>query len=123
MPNTLIIDTNDFSSFVQWKVDRLEKTRKVYGPNTLQDIDGNKYPDLLADKIDPGFLLRPLPSTMLQMLYNIMKRETVTLTYTSFSSGETRTITAIPNDFELRYACTGWNGEIYQGTAITFEEC
>ena len=123
MANTLIINnTLDLSNYVQWKVDRLEQTRKVYGPNELKDIDGTKYPDLIANKIDPGFLLRPMPDTMLRSIYAVMRQETVTVTYTSFNDANTRTIQAIPHDMQLKYACEGWDGHIYEGTAITFEE-
>lgn len=122
MAKTLILGGVDFSAYVQWEVDRLEKTRKVYGPNGLVDIDGNEYPDLLANKIDPGWLLKPLPASMLQTLYEVMRQETISATYTSFSSNADITTELIPQDFQLRYACEAWNGSIYQGTAITFRE-
>jgi len=122
MANTLIINTLDLSNYVQWTVDQLERTRKIYGPNNLVDIDGNEYPDLIANKIDPGYLLKPLPASVLQTLYNVMKQDVVTLTCTSFSTNTTRTFQAIPQDMELKYACEAWNGRIYQGTAITFKE-
>lgn len=122
MANTLIIDGVDFSSYVQWQVDRLETTRKVYGPNNLIDIDGKEYPDLIANKIDPGFLLKPLPKSMLQTLYTIMRHDVVTMTHTTFSANDTRTIEAIPQDMQLKYACQAWNGDVYEGTAITFKE-
>lgn len=122
MDKTFILNGIDFSEYVQWQVDRLEKTRKVYGPNNLIDIDGTEYPDLIANKIDPGFLLKPLPKSMLQSLYQIMQLPTVTITYTSFSSSSDVTATVIPQDFQLRYACEAWNGDVYQGSAITFKE-
>lgn len=122
MANTLIIAGIDFSAYVQWKVDRLETTRKVYGPNNLIDIDGNEYPDLVANKIDPGFLLKPLPKSMLQTLYQVMQQTTVPITYTSFSANTDISTNVIPQDLSLKYACEAWNGDIYEGTAITFRE-
>lgn len=122
MDKTLIINGIDFSSYVQWQVDRLEQVRKVNGPNTLTDIDGNEYPDLVAVKIDPGFLLRPLPKSMLQVLHQVMALKTCSIVYTSFVGNDTRATTVIPQDFLLKFACQAWNGEIYEGTAITFKE-
>ena len=122
MANYLNIGGVDFTQYVQWTVDRLETTRKVFGPNSLVDIDGIEYPDLVAAKIDPGFLLKPLPKSMLQVLWGIMQQSSVSMTYTSFIDDNLRTIEAIPQDISLRYACEAWNGEIYQGTAITFKE-
>lgn len=112
----------DFSAFVQWKVDRLETTRKVLGPNSLVDIDGTEYPDVLANKIDPGFLLKPLPKTYLQQLAAIMEQDVIDLEYTSFRTNEDRAIKAIPQNMSLKFAVTAWNGDVYEGTAITFKE-
>lgn len=122
MDKTLVLNGIDFSSYVQWQVDRLEKVRKVYGPNNLTDIDGNEYPDLIAVKIDPGFLLKPLPKFMLQTLFQVMSLPSCSIIYTSFEGNETRKTTVLPQDFQLNYAVNAWNGDVYQGTAITFKE-
>lgn len=122
MDKTLTINGVDFSSYVQWEVGRNETTRRVYGPNGVTDIDGTEYPDLLATKLDPVFLLKPMPKSMMQTIFGVIQQNTVTLVYTSFSDNSDRTITAIPQDLTFNFAMQGWDGEIYTGTGLSFRE-
>ena len=122
MDKTLTINGVDFSSYVQWEVGRNETTRRVYGPNGVVDIDGTEYPDLLGTKLDPVFLLKPMPKSMMQAIYGVIQQNTVTLVYSSFSDNSDRTITAIPQDLTFNFAMQGWDGEIYTGTGLSFRE-
>lgn len=120
---TLIINAVDFSAYIQQETDITETMRKVIGQAQGEAVDGTTIPDLVKNKWDPAFLLRPLPQDMMSTLIAIMEEETVELEYTSVKLGNRlRPITAIPVSMSVKFA-TMYNGtRIYEPTPISFQE-
>ena len=121
---TLIIDNVDMSDYIQQETDITETLRKVIGRGQQLAVDGTTIPDLIANKIDPGFRLMPMPRDKYAALVTVMEKETVTLQYTSikYADGTLRIIKAMPMALTFKYG-TQWGGQrVYDGAAIKFEE-
>ena len=122
---TLIIDNVDFSDYIQQETDITETLRKVFGNGQRLAVDGTTIPDLIANKLDPGFRLMPMTRDKYAALVTEMEKETVTLQYTSikYTDGTLRTIKAIPMALAPFKYGTQWSGQrVYDGSAIKFEE-
>lgn len=120
---TLIINAVDFSAYIQQETDITETMRKVIGPAQGDAVDGTTIPDLVRNKWDPGFLLRPMPQSMMATLISMMEEETVDLQYTSVKqNGSLREITAMPVSMSVKFATMHNGVRIYDATPISFEE-
>jgi len=124
MANAITLKVNgvDLSDYIQQMTDISETMTKVVGPAQDVAVDGTTIPDLIKIKWNPSFRLKPLPQATMQMLINLMQLETVTLQYTSVTSGTLRTITAMPVSMQVQYATSKWDERIYADTPISFEE-
>ena len=119
----LYIDEVDFSEYIQQETDIKETMRRITGRAQGVAVDGTTVPDLVTDKWDPSFLLKPMPQSMITALLAKMRQETVLLRYTSvLDGGALRTITAMPAAVQVKYAMQAGGERIYDAVPIAFEE-
>lgn len=122
---TLIYAGVDLSAFTT-KYGFTETPREVEGPNSGTSISGLGISDIVAMKFDPTFVLRPLNTMQVQMIWNLLRAVPVntyrTLRYTN-PEGTLREISAkLTNVGAASKVLENRSRTLYDGVVITFME-
>ena len=115
----------DLSAFVT-KYGFSEEVREIEGPNSGVSISGKEIRDILAVKIDPTFVLRPMVAAQITIIYDLVRALPTqtynTLTYTS-PEGLSRTIEArLETAGVLEKALENSSRTVFDGLFLTFRE-
>ena len=119
----LYADNYNLTPLIQQTIDVRETMRKVYGNNGGMTTAGEEIVDLVANKIDPAFRLKPLTRAEYAVVMEIMSKSSVRVRYTSvLYNGTLRAITAAPLELSAHYVMDHYGQRIYDGEVISFKQ-
>lgn len=119
---TLIIDDVDYSAYIQQKNGIKESPREINGANARTSIDGFDIYDVVAYKLDPSFLLKPMPAEMMRTFITAINKAPVRIQYSSFMHNTVRTIEAKAVASSINYLTEANGKRIYGEASVSFRE-
>lgn len=119
---TLIINSVDYSAYIQQTVGISETPRRVEGKNGGMSIDFDEIYDEGVTKYDAQFSLMPLPASMMRQLLEAAESVPSDVQYTSVLLDTERAIEARVSIATLNYLTTARGERIYGESVITITE-